>query len=146
MDIGCYTGANLIYYAQQGHSVAGVEIAEPYYRECLRRMSEAGVEAPVYHAPFESWVPDGEYDHVLCTELLGHVVDPAGFVRKCHGVLKPQGTAFFTAPVVPPGAHTTWARIVDSPDLVGWAEAAGFEVTAFTADKQHICIGRKGGN
>ena len=44
--------------------------------------------------PFE----DGSVDHVLCTEVLEHVPDPAAFLSDLHRVLRHDGTLILTVP------------------------------------------------
>jgi ubiquinone/menaquinone biosynthesis C-methylase UbiE len=43
-------------------------------------------------------VPDGSFDHVLCTEVLEHVPDPVGALREMSRVLKPDGVLLVTVP------------------------------------------------
>ena len=44
-------------------------------------------------------VPDGEFDVVLCTEVLEHVPDPTSAVREISRVLRPGGFLVLTAPL-----------------------------------------------
>ena len=44
--------------------------------------------------------PGGVFDHVLSTQTLEHLEDPAGFLREAARVLKPGGTLFLTAPML----------------------------------------------
>lgn len=43
-------------------------------------------------------VPDGAFDHVLCTEVLEHVPDPVGAIRELGRVMKPGGVLLLTVP------------------------------------------------
>jgi SAM-dependent methyltransferase len=42
--------------------------------------------------------PDASFDHILCTEVLEHVEDPAGLVAEMRRVLRPGGTLLATVP------------------------------------------------
>lgn len=42
--------------------------------------------------------PDADFDHVLCTEVLEHVADPAALVAEMRRVLRPGGTLILTVP------------------------------------------------
>lgn len=44
-------------------------------------------------------VPDGQYDLVLCTQVLEHVPDPEAVLREFHRILKPRGQAWLSAPL-----------------------------------------------
>jgi SAM-dependent methyltransferase len=46
------------------------------------------------HIPFA----DSSFDHILCTEVLEHVEDPAALVAEMHRVLRPGGTLLATVP------------------------------------------------
>jgi SAM-dependent methyltransferase len=44
-------------------------------------------------------VEDGRFDHVLLTQVLEHIPDPATVLAELHRVLKPGGTLWLTAPL-----------------------------------------------
>jgi SAM-dependent methyltransferase len=44
-------------------------------------------------------VEDGRFDHVLLTQVLEHLPDPATVLAELHRVLKPGGTLWLTAPL-----------------------------------------------
>jgi SAM-dependent methyltransferase len=43
-------------------------------------------------------VEDGRFDHVVCTQVLEHLPEPARALREFHRVLKPGGRLWLTAP------------------------------------------------
>jgi ubiquinone/menaquinone biosynthesis C-methylase UbiE len=43
-------------------------------------------------------VDDGRFDHVLLTQVLEHLPDPAAVLRELHRVMKPGATLWLTAP------------------------------------------------
>jgi SAM-dependent methyltransferase len=45
---------------------------------------------------------DGQYETVLATEVLEHVLEPQTFLREVHRVMKSDGKLFFTTPFVWP--------------------------------------------
>jgi len=49
-----------------------------------------------YDLPFE----DESFDSALCTAVLEHLEEPEQALRECHRVLKPGGTAIYTAPLI----------------------------------------------
>lgn len=38
------------------------------------------------------------FDHIICTEVLEHVLEPEEFLKECHRCLKKGGTLFLTVP------------------------------------------------
>jgi SAM-dependent methyltransferase len=44
-------------------------------------------------------VPDGEYDAVLCTQVLEHTPNPGEVIRELHRVLRPGGRLYMTVPL-----------------------------------------------
>ena len=44
-------------------------------------------------------VEDARFDHVILTQVLEHLPDPATVLRELHRVLKPGGTLWLTAPL-----------------------------------------------
>ena len=44
-------------------------------------------------------VGDGEYDAVLCTQVLEHVPDPQAVLRELHRILRPGGRLYMTLPL-----------------------------------------------
>jgi SAM-dependent methyltransferase len=42
--------------------------------------------------------PDGEFDSLMHTEVLEHVLEPGEFLNECRRVLKPDGEMLFTVP------------------------------------------------
>ena len=91
-DLGCGRGRHAEYFTKRGFSVTGVDISQ----EALNQVNPIvkTVLADATNLPFE----DGEYDAVLCSEVLEHLAEPIDCVKEVHRVLKPGGVAVFTSP------------------------------------------------
>ena len=89
------------------------------------------------HLPFE----DGDFDHVLCTEVLEHVPDPAGFLLEVGRVLRRGGGLILTVPWsarlhhLPDDYHRFAPAALDA--LLG---SAGFERTTIVARGNDIAV------
>lgn len=97
LEIGCGTGDTLSYLRQQGRCdwVGGVELASAAAAEARSKLDlliEGNVETLAL--PFE----DGSLDVILCLDILEHLVDPWGTVRKLDKALKPGGLLIASIP------------------------------------------------
>ncbi len=95
LEVGCGQGRNLIYLANLGLKVVGVDINE----DCVRKVASATItalQADASNLPFQ----DNSFDHILCTEVLEHLADPDTCLSECYRVLKGNGTALFTCPTL----------------------------------------------
>jgi SAM-dependent methyltransferase len=78
------------------------ELYEPYFATCTSTdvgysphdIGGVDVLAPADDLPFD----DGEFDCVLCTEVLEHCRDPARVMAELGRVLRPGGALFLTTP------------------------------------------------
>jgi SAM-dependent methyltransferase len=93
LDIGCATGALLLYLRGRGWRVTGVEISPSagYARE------KHGLD--VRSLPLEeNHFPPDKFDLVLASHLIEHLNAPGSFVREAYRVLRPGGRFMVTTP------------------------------------------------
>ena len=94
LDVGCGTGHHMARLRQRGYSVAGVDGSDEMLEHA--RTNNPGVtieKSDVEHIPFG----DGEFDFVLCVEVLRYLPDMSNCVREMARVLKRGGTCVTTA-------------------------------------------------
>ncbi len=97
IDLGCGTGTDLIYLAQQGYRVIGVDIAIEPLRFAYERIRQAGLDIPLLQAdarflPFR----DASID-LICDSGCFHSFAPEirpMYARSVARVLKPGGILF----------------------------------------------------
>jgi SAM-dependent methyltransferase len=97
LDVGCGTGHHLASFRQRGFEVAGVDGSEEM--TSLARINNPGVpitRGDVEELPF----PSGEFDVVLCIEVLRYLPRLSPSLREIARVLCPGGVCLATA--VPP--------------------------------------------
>jgi SAM-dependent methyltransferase len=93
LDIGCATGALLLYLRDRGWRVTGVEISPS--AEYARR--ERGLD--VRSLPLEkNQFPPDQFDLILASHLIEHLNEPAAFVREVWRILRPGGCFLVTTP------------------------------------------------
>jgi SAM-dependent methyltransferase len=140
VDVGCGDGRLAELLVDAGLHVTGVEPAA-YLRERFRERvlavdpASSIVDGLADKLPFE----DGEVEHIVTTEVLEHVPDPAAALRELRRVLAPGGTLCVAVPTsytelvfwrLHPqyAANATHERIFTKPELRRMIECAGFSI------------------
>jgi SAM-dependent methyltransferase len=97
LDIGCGTGENVLYLAQQGHQAWGVDSAPLAIAKANEKAAQRGVNAQFLVADaFELSTLGRTFDTVIDSGLF-HIFDPDGhsrLVRSVASVLPHGGTYF----------------------------------------------------
>jgi SAM-dependent methyltransferase len=95
LDVGCGDGWQLDLYRLAGRTrvrTSGVEIKEDVC-EVARRKGHR-----VYCGRFEDVQISDRFDLVNLSQVIEHVADPRGFVKRIHGVLRPGGVFVLETP------------------------------------------------
>jgi dolichol-phosphate mannosyltransferase len=88
LDVGSYCGAFLAVARRQGLEAVGVEPGRWAVEQSSRR-----TEARVYPGTLDDLPADiGRFDAVTLWDVLEHLSDPVGELKKVHGLLKTEGT------------------------------------------------------
>lgn len=152
LDFGAYTGGNLFKWAERGHRIDGIEMGIGYvnrFLEVQALMPPWRENARMYHMMIEDFVPDGEYDVILCGEMLEHTPDPLAIVLKAHECLRSGGIFYIAVPIK---QQPTDKRLLKPRDLQELLCKNGFEITLLMPWKprpgrwgvpQTLCVGRK---
>ena len=94
--------------------------------------------ADAHHLPFA----DGEFESVLCTEVLEHTLNPQQVVDECYRVLKPGGTLILTTRFVYPfhdAPHDYW-RFTRSTLTMMFAKFSSTEITPEAGEFSTIAV------
>jgi SAM-dependent methyltransferase len=93
LDIGCATGALLLYLRDRGWRVMGVEISpSAEYAQRERGLDVRKLPLEENHFPPES------FDLILTSHLIEHLNDPGSFVREVYRLLRSGGHFLLTTP------------------------------------------------
>lgn len=90
LDVGCGTKPYRALFTTRDY--IGLDIDSP--------MAKARGVAELYYDGTTLPVSDGEFDSVLCNQVLEHVFNPDSFVQELHRVLKQNGHLLLTVPFV----------------------------------------------
>jgi SAM-dependent methyltransferase len=93
LDVGCGNGYLGALLAERGYDVTGIE-------------RKGGYDEPfpasvrLIEADLENGLPalDGQFDHVLCADILEHLRDPSVLLRQLRDVLRPGGVLIASLP------------------------------------------------
>jgi len=79
LDVGCGTGRWALRLARQGAHVTGVDPCEPMLQRAIERAQAEGLQIDLRQGSLDCF-PEGSYDLVLCTLVLGHLADLEGAI------------------------------------------------------------------
>lgn len=94
LDVGCGTGVLAGILTDYGYDVTGIDISDSAIEKC----HEKGINAYVQDLSEPFSFKEREFDCILMSEVLEHIVDPIQVLRKLRAVLKPGGVMIITTP------------------------------------------------
>ena len=146
LELGSHNGPNLIYYAQRGHNIVGVELSETLINVFNEVASQENKEIRDRMTVHHSWIEEFEvaekFDYVLCTEILEHVINPVDVLKTAAKHLKDSGEVYISSPANHWG-NNTHVRGVPENDLKDWLHEAGLEASQlWVEDNRTFCIAK----
>jgi len=100
LDVGCGAGIVDFYLTSRGHKVLGIDISEKAVRACRESAQALGFEHRLnfekFNFPEEK--PSGEFDLVICSEVLEHLENDKKAVEAIFNLLRPFGVVIFSTP------------------------------------------------
>jgi len=94
LDIGCGPGLFLGLAQQAGFDVTGVELNQALAEQARRRTGAEVLVGELEALNFE----DRRFDVITLLDLIEHVADPIGILKRCHDLLKPGGHVVLYTP------------------------------------------------
>lgn len=101
LDVGSGYGGMLISMAEQGANVTGIEIDPERARLGRQRLHELKMEVSYIEGDVcspQTAASLGEFDVVICQDVLEHVLDPKSVIDSLCGLLKPRGVIYVQIP------------------------------------------------
>ena len=108
LEIGCGEGGTLVPFAEIGHEVVGVDLAENKIKNARLYFEEKGLEGQFISSDiFEIESFEGKFDIILIHDVIEHIHDKVEFLKKSKKFLAKNGIIFIGFPVwrMPFGGH-----------------------------------------
>lgn len=134
LDVGCAVGNMAAFMRERGLDAVGLE---PYEHACEIAREHYGLEVECAFLQ-KADLPEASFDAITFFDVLEHVHDPVGDLRKAHSLLRPGGAVFIKVPnikALQAGLFGKWWYWLDVPrhlfhfsprSLRRCLEAAGF--------------------
>ncbi len=150
LDVGCGGGILTEALATEGAIATGIDINEDLINIAKLHLLESGVKVGYQTTTIADYAKQhhGQFDSVVCMELLEHVPDPKAIVKACAEMVKPGGKLFFSTinrtpkayafaiigaeyilHLLPYGTHD-YAKFITPAELDQWARDADLNLTA----------------
>ncbi len=88
LEMGCATGLMTEVFVKAGALVTGIDRSATYLQRAVERCIP---DAIFDRCEFSEWPAPARYDHVVATNVIHELPDPAAFLRHCHRLLRPGG-------------------------------------------------------
>lgn len=95
LDVGCASGQFLRSMAEVGWLVSGVEPSTAEFRLARAALPAA---AHLQNTTLKDAAFCAQFDVITFWDVLEHMPEPTGFLRRCAALLKPGGVMLFTTP------------------------------------------------
>lgn len=148
VDVGCGGGLLSESLASHGARVTGIDMVDAALAVARTHMKDSGLAIDYRKTMAEALADErpGQYDVVVCMELLEHVPRPASILEACSRLVKPGGDLFFATVnrtwlswllvivaaervmgIVRKGTHE-YRKLVKPEELMQWGARAGLSV------------------
>jgi 2-polyprenyl-3-methyl-5-hydroxy-6-metoxy-1,4-benzoquinol methylase len=97
LDYGSGIGSNALVFGLAGFKVTLADVADPLRSFAKWRLERRGLRVRALDLKHESLEPN-RYDVITCFDVLEHVPDPLGAVKRMRDALRPGGILFLYAP------------------------------------------------
>ena len=102
LDIGCGTGVMVKLLGEQGFRTTGLDVNDRALMYAKHHASSAFVRSSIF-----SYMSRVHFDAAGAFDVMEHVSDDVGFIKKCNSLIAPNGYLFLT---VPQGMHL-WSSV-----------------------------------
>ena len=98
LEVGVGEGFTLDYFARRGWNARGLDFTDDGVREFNPHLADRLVLGDAF-ALLDAAIESGErYDLVVCNNVLEHVIDPMGLLRRLRAIIAPEGLVRISVP------------------------------------------------
>jgi len=94
LEVGCFLGRYCDYFKKQGHQCTGIDLSEEVILEGKKLFPD--LDLRVTTGDMSSEFDANQFDAVVASEVIEHVLHPDEFLKQIHRVLKPGGQLLLT--------------------------------------------------
>lgn len=144
LDVGCGGGILSESMAARGATVTGIDASEAAIKSAAAHLALGDLSVDYVCTTAEEMAErhPGDFDVVVCMELLEHVPQPASLVSACAGLVRPGGEVIFSTinrnpkayllavigaeyllGLLPRGTHD-YGKFIRPSELAAWSRAA----------------------
>lgn len=101
LDLGCGFGRHLVYLAEQGFNIKGIDISQKAVEMTKKRLKEKKLSAKVLQSDMKNLpFSDNEFDAVLAITVIGHATKPEieQTIHEVYRVLRSGGIFYGNVP------------------------------------------------
>ncbi len=131
LELGCHCGYNCIDWAKKGVSCTGIDVSETLIEFAKEKLSSEPKEVQdrvvFIHSFIEDFIPPIQYDTIVLTETLEHVMSPLPVLIKAKECLKPGGLLYISSPSIKTG-NNSHIRGIDANMMAELLNSSGLKI------------------
>lgn len=102
LDVGCATGYLAEQLRQRGNTVSGIEM-DPHAAQLARQHADPVIVGDLEDPEIFSSFSDSSFDVLVFGDVLEHLKDPNGVLRRARRILRPAGSIVISVPNIAHG-------------------------------------------
>ncbi len=111
LDVGCGGAPMSLYFASKGMNVKGIDLSTQAIRENKKAKKYFGFDNLEFACEnFMDYSDDSIYDVVMLTEVLEHIPDDKGSLKKINKLLKDNGYLLMSVPSINAPLHKKYVK------------------------------------
>lgn len=144
LDVGCGGGLLCEPLTRLGAEVTGIDVAERNIPAAQAHAQQSGLEITYRWAAAEDIAAEGgQFDVVLCMEIIEHVPSPSNFLAVCVGLVKPGGILICST--INRNAKSFVFAIVGAEYILRWLPKGTHDWRKFITPEENMAMQREVG-
>lgn len=98
LEVGVGEGFSLDYFASRGWEVVGMDFTDDGLQAFFPALADKLLLGDAFELLDQAIARGDQYDLVICNNVLEHVIDPVGLLKRLHALMRPEGLVRIAAP------------------------------------------------